>query len=473
MPQAPTARRGALPSPGGRSARLLTPRVLLPAMAVALLVALLFSTAPTGSSFDRSPPLRTTDHGPGGAAGFFEVAQRLGWRVSRRSTAFTGALDTALVYAVLAPVRPVPPPETHRLLEAVRGGAGLLVVLNGGEPLADSLHLKPAGGWPMDRTRDTAGCPRADVGSPASMWPFSLPSLYGLEAVRAWPADTTVFVSVRPIDTLSASEQRARRRVRRQALPQALRRAQPRADSANDEDTTATPVGTPVAAPIAAPLVAPAVATGTDSLAPAVIGFPLGAGRVVVMSDADLVRNDVIRVCKFGIGVASVRALDWVSRSGRPALEFDEFHQTVPESRNIVWRYLTTTDSGHVVLQAIGAALLLMIAVGVRAVPPLAPRRIERRSSLEYVEALARAYAQARASRVAVRRLLRGLRRRHARSLTRDVPDDRFLDSLSERHPAIAPDTRLLRDAAGRTLTPAELLAVGQAVAHIDRTLHP
>jgi len=347
-------------------------------------------------------------------------------------------LDTTRVYAVLAPVRPVPPPETHRLLEAVRGGAGLLVVLNGGEPLADSLHLKPAGGWPMDRTRDTAGCPRADVGSPASMWPFSLPSLYGLEAMRAWPADTTVFVSVRPIDTLSASARRARRL----------------ADSAHMTDT-------------------PVAAAGTDSLAPAVIGFPLGAGRVVVMSDADLVRNDVIRVCKFGIGVASVRALDWVSRSGRPALEFDEFHQTLPESRNIVWRYLTTTDSGHVVLQAIGAALLLMVAVGVRAVPPLAPRRIERRSSLEYVEALARAYAQARASRVAVRRLLRGLRRRHARSLARDVPDDRFLDSLSERHPEIAPDTRLLRDAAGRTLTPAELLAVGQAVAHIDRTLHP
>jgi hypothetical protein len=433
-PIAPPPRLAAPPT--GWSARYLTPRVLLPAMAVALMVTILFTALPSSDTFQRSPPLRTTDHGPGGASGFYETAQRLGWPVSRRDSAYTGALDTTRVYAVLAPVREVPAAQVHRLLTAVRAGAGLLVILNGGEPLADSLRLAPSFGSTMVRTSDTLGCPRTDVGDPAAMWPFSQPSLYGLKAVRGWPVDTTVFASVLPVDTTASG-----RRVRR------------RADSAHMTGAPEPP--------------------HIDTLTPSVVGFPLGAGRVVVMSDADLVRNDVIRVCKFGIGVASLRSLDWVSRGGRPALEFDEYHQTVPESTNIVWRYLTTTDSGHVVLQAICAALLLMIAVGVRAVPPVAPRRIERRSALEYVEALARAYAQARASRVAVRRLLRGLRRRHARSLARNVPDDLFLETLAARNPALAPDTRVLRDAADRTLTPTELLAVGQAVAHIDRTLHP
>jgi len=439
-PIAPPPRLAAPPT--GWSARYLTPRVLLPAMAVALMVTILFTALPSSDTFQRSPPLRTTDHGPGGASGFYETAQRLGWPVSRRDSAYTGALDTTRVYAVLAPVREVPAVQVHRLLTAVRAGAGLLVILNGGEPFADSLHLTPggataAGGSPMIRTSDTTDCPRTDFGDPAAMWPFSQPALYLLRPLHTWPVDTTVFVSVTPADTAPATTRRTSRR----------------ADSLH--------------------MMGSSPPVRNQPLVPAVVGFPLGAGRVVVMSDADLVRNDVIRVCRFGIGVASLRSLDWVSRGGRPPLEFDEFHQTVPESTNIVWRYLTTTDSGHVVLQAICAALLLMIAVGVRAVPPVAPRRIERRSALEYVEALARAYAQARASRVAVRRLLRGLRRRHARSLARNVPDDLFLETLAARNPALAPDTRVLRDAADRTLTPTELLAVGQAVAHIDRTLHP
>ena len=117
------------------------------------------------------------------------------------------------------------------------------------------------------------------------------------------------------------------------------------------------------------------------------------------------------------------------------------------------------------------AGLVLLLALGIRPVAPREPRHIERRSALEHVEALARAYAQARATRVATRRLLRGLRRRHAHGVWRAASDERFLAAVATRHPAVADDTRTLLDAAGRSLTPAELLAVGQAVDHIDRTL--
>jgi hypothetical protein len=257
------------------------------------------------------------------------------------------------------------------------------------------------------------------------MWFGGNPTLYRLwpTALKPWQPDTTVFTSVR--------------------LPLQRKR---------DPNLDAPVVG------------------------PAAIGFPLGAGRVAVLSDDDLLRNDVIRVCRWGLGVAAVRELDWVSRGRRPTLVFDEYHQreladTSPS--NIAWDFLRDTTTGHAILQTIIAGLVLLLALGIRPVAPRAPRRIERRSALEHVEALARAYAQARATRVATRRLLRGLRRRHAHGVWRAASDEKFLDAVAARHPAVAADTRTLLDAAGRSLTPTELLAVGQAVDHIDRTLDP
>jgi hypothetical protein len=260
------------------------------------------------------------------------------------------------------------------------------------------------------------------------MWFGADPALFRLwpTPTNSWPSDTTVFVSVQ----LSGRRQSRRR----------------------TGDTTAVPT------------------------APAAIGFPVGAGRVVALADADLLRNDVIRICRWGLGVSAVRELEWVSRGARPVLVFDEFHQEEPEGSGtwtVAWAFLTDTAPGHAVLQAIVAGLILLVALGIRPVVPRAPERIERRSALEHVEALARAYAQAGATKVATRRLLRGLRRRHAHGVWRAASDERFLDAVAQRHPAVTADTRTLLDAAGRSLTPAELLAVGQAVDHIDRTLEP
>jgi hypothetical protein len=174
--------------------------------------------------------------------------------------------------------------------------------------------------------------------------------------------------------------------------------------------------------------------------------------------------------------VEAVRALEYASGGRRGALQFDEYHLgrgAHMDLNKAVWRFLTVVPVGRVILQVVCASLVLLIAVGVRAVAPVAPKRIERRSALEYVEALARAYAQAHATRTAARRLIRGLRRRHGHGTWggRLVTDDRFLDGIELRYPGLAGDVRQLRAATQRRLDPAGLLLVGEAVHNIDRTL--
>jgi Domain of unknown function (DUF4350) len=423
-PPARDAAAGPGSEPAGWLTRFARPQVLLPVLAVALILAVLVGTPPNEQSpMDRTAPLKTDDAGPGGARGFYELAQRLGWPVRRQTTPYPAEFDSAAVYAVLDPRQPLTPGETHVLLDAVRRGAGLLVVVGDTTPLSDSLGFQHSDSGYRADIHTWSTCPSSDPGDPVPMWLGGDPALYRLWAgqTRPWqPADTAVFTSV--------SLLRGRRGTPRLSVP---------------------------------------------TLAPAAVGFPLGAGRVAVLSDDDLLRNDVIRVCKWGFGVAAVRELAWISRGGRPTVVFDEYHQDLQgmDVWGTVWAFLRGTAPGHALVQASIAALILLAAYGIRPVAPRAPKRIERRSSLEHVEALARAYAQAGATRVATRRLLRGLRRRHAHGVWRVASDERFLDAVAKRHPAVAADTRTLLDATGRSLTPAELLTVGQAVDHIDRTL--
>jgi len=78
------------------------------------------------------------------------------------------------------------------------------------------------------------------------------------------------------------------------------------------------------------------------------------------------------------------------------------------------------------------------------------------------------------ATRSVVRRLVRGLRRRHAPSVGiggSATSDEMYLRWVAARHTEVARDAEMVIGAEGRRITPAELLAVGQAVDHIDRIL--
>jgi hypothetical protein len=177
--------------------------------------------------------------------------------------------------------------------------------------------------------------------------------------------------------------------------------------------------------------------------------------------------------------------LDWLSagRAAAPAgsaaspvrrLVFDEYHQGYGTHANpvrAVGHFLTDVSLGRALLQAAAAGLVLLAALGPRPIAPRPRQRIERRSPVEHVGALARAYEQIGATRLATRRLVRGLRRRHAHGAWRQASDEDFLRSLAARKPATAAAVNRLLDAAARPLTAAEFAQVGAAVDDIDQLL--
>lgn len=415
------------------------PAVVLPVVsAMVVVAALLAPERIVGRTGDARLTTYSTE--PQGAQLFYEMAQRLGWRVERRTTAALIPGTTA-IHAVLD--APLPPrmSEVHALLEEVRNGAALLLVLGSrGDPIGDSLHVsfdprnydtRTAGG-------DTTECvepPRSFV----ALWPDEQAHLYALAWRGPPPADTQVFLRLGEVSFTA-----------------------PRA-SRGSGTVTITARG----------------ADGRDRRS-AVVGFPYGRGRIVVASDPDFLRNDALRVCGYGLDVAAVRALEYLRGGGsapRTTIVFDEYHQGFgrqPGTLRAVATFLGGTASGHVLFQLLGAGFLLLVAAAPRAIPPRDPVRVERRSPLEHVDALARAYAQVGATRTAVARLVCGVRRRLERGSIRagaDRSDEAFLERVEHAAPALAADVALVRRALATRGSRRELEAAGHALHHIESSL--
>jgi hypothetical protein len=417
--------------PRSRTAKWLRPRTILPSLAVLLLLAVLFTPS---SDLNTDYHLTTYSTGPGGAKGLYEVLGRFGRPTERRQTPFTGALDSNVVYAVLGGPDAMTGPESRALLAAVRRGAGLVYLLDGG-PLEDSLPLRRAdttGRLAAIPAADTAGCVNESgavtyflVAAGLALTPMNSSVSITDDSVRATvnlPLDTTVFVSVN-VGT------------RRHRL-----------------------------------------------LKPAMVGLAVGRGRVVAVSDAGIMSNDVIRVCKFALGPRVLAAIDYASAGQRRLVVFDEYHQGYgdhPSGMGALTRFLTRHPVGHSVDQLAIGALVLIMALGIRAIAPRTVPTIERRSPLEHVDALARAYEQVRATRTVATRLVKGLRRRHdhggwsGRAIrnpdTAESAEERFLGAVAETHPRLGPDVKRLLSAEQTSVTPAELLELSAAVDHIDR----
>ncbi len=133
--------------------------------------------------------------------------------------------------------------------------------------------------------------------------------------------------------------------------------------------------------------------------------------------------------------------LDYASGGKRPVLVFDEHDFG---ARAGIWsavsNFLTDTSEGRTLAQVAVAALILLAVAAWRPVAPTSRKRIERRSALEHVAALARAYARVNATRTAVRRLIRGLRRRHSRKGVRN--DEAYLQGVAAQNPPLADDVQ-------------------------------
>jgi hypothetical protein len=418
--------------------RRLRPRVALSVLAaLIIIVALLTPEATGGRTGDVRLTTRSTDSQ--GASLLYELAGRLGWRPSRRDADSIALGDTASVHLILDPPVPVSATETHQVLDRVRRGAALVFVLGGG-PLADSLGLGsrvPRTGSVIGTSQilvgvsgplvadDTSSCGRHDEGVLSAGLPF-------------WPDKQTQIL--------------------------ALRWRGPQPEGARVLATVRT------------------VSGFAGAELPAAIGFPLGRGRVVVAADPDLLRNDVLRVCRWGADVAAVRMLEYASTGApgggrRERLVFDEYHQGYgdqPGTVRGIMTYLGRTASGHLVLQLAAAGLLLLFAVGPRLLPPRAAERIERRSPLEHVDALARAYRAVGATRTATARLVHGVRRRVEHALGAQggpSSDETFLAWAHDRAPSRSADIDLVRHALARPISRRELETVGQALRRLETSL--
>jgi len=208
-------------------------------------------------------------------------------------------------------------------------------------------------------------------------------------------------------------------------------------------------------------------------------GFSLGRGRVVVIPDPDLLRNDVLRQCEWGADVLAVRMLEWLRAGGaapRAALVFDEYHQGYGPAASAMattWRFLVGHPVGRSLLVLAFAGLVLLAAAAPRPLPPVDVERVERRDPLEQVDALAHAYEQVAATRTIVSRLLRGVRTRAERGspAARLRSDDAFLAGAVANDASLRDDVALIQRALREPVTSRDLPQVGDALRRLDESL--
>ena len=477
--------------------RLLQPRIVFGTLAVVIVLASLF--APEGEPDDAAGTLSTLSYEPGGMRGWYEGASRLGWKVKRREERFHGTLAAQAVYVVLSPEVEPTASEVGVLLGAVRRGAGLIVSAERGSAIADSLHLY---------SDDFQYVGHPVVGG-------RMPSVRALEPGAMGQGAGTAD-SANGADGANGGADSVRRtgidRARLQAIADSVARVDSVADEDEDEpdfgpvlaETVTTRVGDADSAARRvtrrAP-VAPAIAAYTHhvhaaltslrpypadtsafvsvmtmhrlmpTIRPAVLGMPVGAGRIVVLADPGIVRNSLLS--QQDLVILPQRLLEWTAPSVASPVIFDEYHHGLGNhgsALRAIRGALFATPVGRAGVQLLLAGLVLLLALGARPIAARARMRLERRSPLEHVGALSRAYMQKGATRLAARRLVRGIRRRHG-AAARSSDDAAYLRRLAERHPALAPGVERLIAATKDPVSPRELTELADDIDMIERTL--
>jgi hypothetical protein len=205
---------------------------------------------------------------------------------------------------------------------------------------------------------------------------------------------------------------------------------------------------------------------------PEITVLPFGRGAVVAIADPTFSRNDVLR--KTAGAVLAVRVLESIDTLTKSPIVFDEYHQGYGESASfpdLIEDVMLHTTWGRAALQIAGAALLYLLVIGVRPIAPKPRARFERRSPLEHVGALSRAYEAIGATGLAVQRLVRGVRRRHPLGTAVGLSDEGYLALLRVRLPALAGDIDTLTRALVPKPSAEELVSAGAAIDHIERNL--
>ncbi|MGH7720720.1 MAG: DUF4350 domain-containing protein, partial [Gemmatimonadaceae bacterium] len=234
--------------------RWLTPRFVFPALA--LLVVLAVLATPEADTGDGTARLTTHAAGPYGARGLYELLDRLGWDAECRERPMREVLDSAAVYAVLDP--PIEPTtvEVANLLDAVRRGAGLIATPEVGSSLSDSLGVeRSAFGYYGIAAPDDEDDPGAtDEGEESA------------DSVSFWSALTNPSQLNYYLEPVT---------------PDSLR------DRDSSADTVLSLPGDTVFVSV--------WHGGERGMRPAIVGFPLGRGRIVLLADGGVLRNGRLR----------------------------------------------------------------------------------------------------------------------------------------------------------------------------------
>lgn len=387
-----------------RSESRVSPRRVLAALAAIIIVGIVFAPP---SPVESGGLLTTFASDPTGARGFHEAVRRLGWTTTRVLEPLDAPLDTAAIYVILRPPIDLTSREASAVLDAVRRGAGLLLVPGFHSTIMDSLGLR--------RSTPAMG-PLLPVND--AVW-----DSLGAAATPRWPTMTVELT-----------------------------------DSAPDS--------------VAVLLAARRFGAPRDSSSAVVLGVPVGRGRVAVLAHGAVLANALFR--DDANAELPIRLLEWLAPGRRPNVVFPEYHQGHGRHASVaaaIRRAMVSTPPGRVLLHLLAAGAILLLAIGIRPIAPRSLARIERRSPLEHIGALAQAYEQIGATRTAVRRLTRGLRRRHPIGSLRTASDEEYLISLAARHPAAAADVDVVKASLAVRQPSDRFREAGAAIAHIERVL--
>ena len=349
---------------------------------------------------------------PGGVGIAYELAQRTGWKVERRLAPLDSAEFPPSVQVVIDPHLALGAHEVHRLFENVRRGGALIVSLDGADEITDSLDVDMGAPGRILEGYNDPQCPEHLSFRSRALLAIP-PEVRGL-VWKTKPAGLTTIVhgQLRDRADLSVAE-----------------------------------------------------------------GFPLGKGRVVIVSQSAIFSNDAVRVCEWAADLAVARIFEYVKGSSRgQPLMFDEYHHGFgvhSSTTTAIWKYLSTTASGHFLAQLALAGFVVLLAFVPRPLPPVDPVRVPRRSPLEHADALAHAYADVDATRTATERLVYGLRRRVGRTIA--VPpgasDAVFLDAVAERETSLSLSVQTVQAALKEAIPVSDLNDVGDAIRTIERQL--
>ena len=424
------------PSLTGRLARwLLTPWFVLGLLVAVIVFGVLITPVqPVGYSY---PRLTTHAAADGGALGLYLAAERLGWVVDRQERPMRWGAYSNSVYAVLAPPEPLTSSDVSTLLGAVSRGGGLLAVLVRHSSLGDSLGVNVT-----SRSIDTG---HVALAGPLARARPDLATLEEPDESEDQPSDYDVDRVMPEAFQVLEFDRSQRGITRLLTLPGTV-------------DSSAVETRDP---------------DDTTSSATVAASFPWGRGRVVVVSDPRLLRNSELDET-YG-GVIAIRLLERATPPGVSRLIFDEYHFGYGQRRTFIGLIagaLFGTPAGRLTLQVAAAALILLLAFAPRALKPVSRPTIERRSPLEHVGALARAYEQVDATRTAMQRLVRGVRRRHTPAGS-TVPDDAYLEGLAQRHPETRADVALVVRALEHRVSEQTLSEAARALERIEHAVYP